>query len=75
MQEQRPFGFRMVLGLAAVLAVLGGIWRVQAQGNSASTVLRTFVYHEITAVNSHVDANGTAPPILSATAIAPRSAC
>jgi hypothetical protein len=66
MREQRPFGFGIVAALAAVLAVVGGVWRAQAQGSGASTVLRTLVYHEITAANTHVDTNGGAPPILSA---------
>src|SRR3954463_13922041 len=62
MQVQRPFGFWTAL----VLAVVGAAGRAHAQGNSASTVVRTLVYHEITAASAPVDTNGGAPPILSA---------
>ena len=40
MRLQRPLGFGTVVALAVVLAVVGGVWRAQAQGNGASTVLR-----------------------------------
>src|SRR5436190_1477976 len=66
MQVQRPFGFWTALALAVVLAVVGAAGRAHAQGNSASTVVRTLVYHEITAASAPVDTNGGAPPILSA---------
>src|SRR5260370_42190706 len=66
MRRQTRFGFGTVPALTAALAVVGGVWCVRAQGSSASTVLRTLVYHEITAASAPVDANGSAPPVLSA---------
>src|SRR5438105_7512105 len=66
MQVQRPFGFWTAVARAVALAVVGGVWRAQAQGNSASTLLRTFVYHEITAASAHADGDGGVSPVLSA---------
>src|SRR5437879_3745455 len=66
MREQRPFGFWTAVALAVALAVVGGVWRAQAQGNGASTLLRTFVYHEITASSAPVDGDSGVPPLLSA---------
>ena len=66
MRNRKPFGISSVTALAVALAVMGGVWRVQAQGNSASTVLRTFVAHEITAASAPVDGDGGVSPVLSA---------
>jgi hypothetical protein len=63
---QRSFGFATVIALGVALAVGGGVWRAQAQGNSASMVLRTFVYHEISSLTASPSHTAVESPILSA---------
>jgi hypothetical protein len=66
MHQRRRFGPGTCLALAAALAVGGGGGHAQAQGNGASTVLRSFVHHEITASSAHIDGDGGVSPVLSA---------
>src|SRR2546430_2421099 len=66
MQVQRPFGIWITVPLALVLAFVGGAGRAQAQGNSPSTVLRTFIHHEITTAGAHADGDGGVSPVLTA---------
>ena len=66
MRHQRQFGFGTVIALVVALAFGGGVWRAQAQGNSASTVLRTFVYHEISSLPASPSHTAVESPILSA---------
>lgn len=60
--RQKPSRWGGLLALGTALAMTAGMVGTQAQGSPANQVLRTLVYHEITAVTTDIIPN----PILSA---------